>query len=281
MEGLALVRRRPEDLPDDSPVVVLVHGAMDRAASFGRTMRRLGGLDVIAYDRRGYGDAVAAGVAPGLEAHAQDLATILEWSGAPTAVLVGHSLGGTIGAQLVATAPRTAAGSVVTEGGVTIRSLAVYESPFPALDGSFDSVGGGAVEIGRTEGPEAAAEHFYRSMVGERTWSRVRERDRAARRAEGPALLAELEDLRRPGSAVDPAAISVPVLVGLGGLSSQQFRRGSELFAEALHMHGVDHEVDVLAGIGHGAHLSHPGTFARFVRRAAEDVERWAGPQRG
>src|SRR5690606_37540775 len=37
--------------------VLFVHGAMDRATSFGRVMRRLPQLDTVAVDRRGYGDS--------------------------------------------------------------------------------------------------------------------------------------------------------------------------------------------------------------------------------
>ena len=67
---------------------------MDRAASFGRTMRRLGGVDVLAYDRRGYAGSLAAGVAPDLSTHAQDLAAVIRWAEPTRLVVVGHSLGG-------------------------------------------------------------------------------------------------------------------------------------------------------------------------------------------
>ncbi|MEI2698896.1 MAG: alpha/beta hydrolase family protein [Microthrixaceae bacterium] len=120
------------------------------------------------------------------------LARIIDWSGAGRVVVVGHSLGGTIGAAL----------AVV--GDDRVVALAAFESPFPALDDSFDQIGAGAVQLAGEVGFEAAAEHFYRLMVGEATWSRVRERDRAARRAEGPALIAELADLRRRDHAIDP-----------------------------------------------------------------------------
>ncbi len=225
---------------------------MDRAASFGRTMRRLGDLDVVAYDRRGYGESAEAGVAPTIEAHAQDLARVAQWTRSESVVVVGHSLGGTIAVALA------------VSGDPLVRAVAAYESPFPLLDDSFDQVGGGAVQIAERDGDAAGAEHFYRLMVGDETWSRLRDRDRAARRAEGPALVAELVDLRDRDRAVDPADAPVPVLVGMGGLSSAGLRGSALRLAERL----GGPTPDVIELAGHGAHLTHPDEYARFCRDA-------------
>lgn len=260
VDGLAVTRRRPLDHDDGRPSVVLVHGAMDRSASFGRTMRRLGEHDVATYDRRGYGGSTSAGTAGSIAEHAADLSAVLDWLDASEVVVVGHSLGGTIAAQLAAAADRR------------ITALAAFESPFPLLDDSFDQVGGGAVQVGDEQGPEAAAEHFYRLMVGDQVWARLRERDRLARRAEGPALLAELRDLRRRDRALDPLVLDVPVLVGSGGLSSERLRDGARLLTERL-AHARSY---VIESAGHGAHLTHPDEFARYVdatvrRRSTDD----------
>ena len=253
VDGLSVLRRRPVHHDPDAPTVVVVHGAMDRAASFSRTMRRTGALDVVAYDRRGYAGSLSAGVAHDVAAHARDLARIIDWSGAGRVVVVGHSLGGTIGAAL----------AVV--GDDRVVALAAFESPFPALYDSFDQIGAGAVQLAGEVGFEAAAEHFYRLMVGEATWSRVRERDRAARRAEGPALIAELADLRRRDHAIDPRELALPLLVGRGSTSSDRMRAGAELLAAAAPVAAL---VEI-AGAGHGAHLTHPDEFARFCTAAA------------
>lgn len=234
--------------------VVLVHGAMDRAASFGRVMRRLPHLDVMAYDRRGYGRSASSGVARTLRQHAVDLATVVEWSGASSVVVVGHSLGGTITLLLASLA----------DGPVS--AVGAFEPPAPDLDGSRARVGGGAIEAGRSDGPEAAAELFYRHMVGDATWMRLRDADRLARRSEGPALLAELVDLRDGADRPDLDAVEVPVTLGVGGTSDERLRGGALAMRNQFPAWGL-HEI---AGAGHGAHLTHPDEFARYVDLVAD-----------
>ena len=80
VDGLAVTRRRPDGHRPGAPTVVLVHGAMDRAASFGRAMRRMGHLDVVAYDRRGYGASLDAGTSEHLTDHAHDLGSVIDWT---------------------------------------------------------------------------------------------------------------------------------------------------------------------------------------------------------
>lgn len=257
VDGLAVVRRRRDDLDPARPTVVLVHGAMDRAASFGRVMRRLADLDVVAFDRRGYAGSLAAGVAAGLDTHVDDLARIVEWIGAAHVVVVGHSLGGTIALDHASRAPDRLVG------------LGAFECPMPSLDDSHDTIGGGAVQIGETDGPEAAAEFFYRLMVGDDTWARLRERDREARRAEGPALLAELRDLRRTERSVDLDAVRVPVVMGDGELSRRHLRDVTARLRDVL----ADAWMIDIAGAGHGAHLTHADEFARYVRACVARAE--------
>ncbi len=258
VDGLSVVRRRRPDVEDDLPTVVLVHGAMDRAASFGRAMRRLPDLDVLAYDRRGYGDSPYVVGRGTVEDHASDLSAVIEASGATSVVVVGHSLGGTIALALAA------------RSGPRLDGVGAFESPAPWLDDSRASVGGGSVDVADREGPEAGAEFFYRLMVGEHTWSRLRERDRSARRSEGPALLDELRDLRAPDTSVDLAAVNVPVVVGAGGRSAEHLRRSAVQLQLAL----PDAWMIEITESGHGAHLSHPDDFARFVRAAVARTQR-------
>jgi len=250
VEGLGVLRRRPTDVDPDRPAVVLVHGAMDRAASFGRVMRRLGDIDVSAYDRRGYATSVRAGVAATIDEQAADLMSVCAWTGAQTVVVVGHSFGGTVALRLATSDPPDIVG------------LGAFESPVPTLP-SYRSDGVDlALAAAEEGGPEAAAEAFYQLMVGEAVWERLRPADRAARLAEGPQLLAELNDLRRPSGVPDLDAVTVPVLVGAGGSSNPSWRSSARELADRLPSAAY---VEIPAA-GHGAHLSHPDEFARYVR---------------
>ena len=257
VDGLATVRRRRDDVDPSRPTVVLVHGAMDRAASFGRVMRRLPDLDVLALDRRGYAGSLDAGVAMTLEDHVDDLMRIIEHSGAAHVVVIGHSLGGTIALQLA------------TRSDARVVGIGAFECPMPSLDGSYASIGGGAVDVGDRDGPAAAAEFFYRLMVGEGTWDRLRPRDRDARRAEGPALLAELVDLRRPEASFALDRVRLPVVLGVGATSRRDLRNTTTGLGAVL----PDAWMIEIAGAGHGAHLSHADDFARYVRACVARAE--------
>ncbi|MCZ7629597.1 MAG: alpha/beta fold hydrolase [Microthrixaceae bacterium] len=124
VDGLAVTRRRPET---PAAGVVIVHGAMDRAATFSRVMRRLGEFDVVAYDRRGYAGSRTSGtvragpirsgrfgcnrcssdVHDPLCGHARDLLTVVEWVSEQDPdlprLVVGHSLGALIALVAAAT----------------------------------------------------------------------------------------------------------------------------------------------------------------------------------
>lgn len=258
VDGLSVVRLRHADVDPSLPAVVIVHGAMDRAASFGRVMRRLPDLDVTAYDRRGYDGSIEGGVARTLAEHAADLVAVARWTGAERVVVVGHSLGGTVALRSAA----TAAPSDVPD------ALGLFESPVPTLPGFRPEAGDAALAAAATDGPAAAAECFYRMLIGERAWTRLRDRDRRTRLAEGEALVAELEDLRRPGAVPDPHSVEVPALVGDGSASAQPLRIAAAALADALPRGSAS----TLEGAGHGAHLTHPDEFARWVRRCCAPV---------
>ena len=51
---LAITEHEAAGAPNATPVVVLVHGSLDRSDSFARVLRRLDDLHTVVYDRRGY-----------------------------------------------------------------------------------------------------------------------------------------------------------------------------------------------------------------------------------
>ncbi|MCB9386681.1 MAG: alpha/beta hydrolase [Microthrixaceae bacterium] len=268
VDGLAVTRRRPDE--PASSTVVLVHGAMDRAASFGRTMRRLGDIDVVAYDRRGYGGSLdptaPQGEGGAIAQHARDLLTVGSWAAGPRndrpVVFVGHSLGGLVGL--------VASNAIGPDQHNPPSAVGAFEAPLPWLEDDDHTSGAMTLQVDREQGPEAAAEFFYRSMVGDRTWERISERDRQQRRAEGPALVSELADARRPrGTAPDDDGIPIPrtgtqLFVARGGIGPVHLRRAAERLAAKGSV-----PCEVLEGAPHGAHLSHPDLFAAWVREVA------------
>jgi len=215
---------------------------MDRNAAFARVTGHLRDLHTVRYDRRGYGKSVGLG-APDLQGHVDDLLAVIDGR---RSVVVGHSIGGVISLMAAQQSPDV------------IRAVGAFEPPMPWLDWwSSRSAGSAATRQGD---PGAAAEAFLRRMIGDERWEALPPRTRAARRAEGVALLAELASARaRP--AYDIGAITVPVLIARGGDGAEHHREAARVLAKAL-----GRETICIDGAQHGAHVSHHEEFARFVR---------------
>jgi pimeloyl-ACP methyl ester carboxylesterase len=257
----------------DRPVVVLVHGSLDRSTSFARVVRRLDGYHTVTYDRRGYqGSREAGPPCATLDEHVADLLAVID--GRPSLV-VGHSLGCVI----------ALAAALRADGPGPIVAVAAYEPPMPWL-GSWarrprPSAAPSADKPARPaatgrpeeEEPGLAAERFFRRMVGDGAWERMPEAGRASRRADGPALVADLATVRRADAPFDAARLDVPAVFGRGTGSLPHHRDA----VGWLTQHAVGSELVEIDGAGHGAHLTHPDAFARMVRSAADRVTRKAG----
>lgn len=235
--------------PPDAPIVVLVHGSLDRSSAFARTQRHLDGCTVVRYDRRGYARSLEV---PPSEHFADQVGDLEEVLAGRRAVVAGHSLGGVIALAAAQRHPDQ------------VAAVVAYEAPLPWLSWWPSSTAGSAATAGDDDGA-AAAERFMRRMVGDDRWERLPSRTKEQRRAEGPALLAELRSIRRPADPpLDPAAVSVPVVVGHGSESAPHHRQAARHLAEVL----PDASLVVVEGAGHGVHLSHPEAFADLCRRA-------------
>ncbi len=231
--------------PAAAPLVVLVHGSMDRAAGFIRAAHRLERYRVARYDRRGYGRSRPHAGPFGVDEHVQDLVDVL--AGRP-AVVVGHSFGGVIALALAARRPDL------------VRAVAAFEPPLPWLDWWPSGTAGGQVAASGDAGPVEpgdVAERFLRRMIGDDTWDLLPNPTQADRRAEGAALLGEITDLhsRVPFA---PDTITVPVVLGRGERGPRHHARGVAWLAARI----PAADVIVLADAPHGAHLSHPDAFA-------------------
>ncbi|MFZ9628719.1 MAG: alpha/beta fold hydrolase [Ilumatobacteraceae bacterium] len=227
--------------PADGPLVVLVHGTMDRAAGMLATARRLDDLRpdrycVLRYDRRGYGRSPHDG--PFDMAHqVDDLVTLLDGR---RAVVFGHSYGGNVALATAARHPHL------------VRGVATYESPqswepwWPR-----QSAGGAAIAAG--DDPAVAAEIFMRRLIGDARWESLPERTRSTRRMEGPAMVGELGDLRlhEPWRAAD---LSLPLIAGCGERARPHHREGMSRLAAAV----PGGEYVELPGCGHDAPTAAP-----------------------
>lgn len=240
----------------EGPTVVLVHGTMDRSSSFGRVARALPGFRVVRYDRRGYGHSQSLGPPTGIPQQIEDLLDVI---GDTQAIVAGHSYGGTVALASASRDPWRVAGVVA------------YESPMPWAPW-WPEASAGAAAVAAAADPEDAAERFMRRMVGDARWEKLPPSTRRARRAEGPTLVAEMEQMRPPHPpAHDPADVPVPVVAGHGTEGAPHHARAAEVFASTA----PDAELVVVDGAGHGIHLTHPREFAAMIRRVAERLG-WA-----
>ncbi|MHB1502729.1 MAG: alpha/beta fold hydrolase [Acidimicrobiales bacterium] len=250
--GLHIEDRPAKSTPDDDAddtIVVLVHGSLDGCTSFNRVLRRMPDVHAVIYDRRGYRRSRAVSPpALTIADHVNDLLAVIAGR---TAVLAGHSYGATISLGAALAQPET------------VSAVAAYEPPLSWLD--WWPVRGSPEAI-RAQDPASFAEGFFRRMVSDDIWNRLPEPARAERRADGPALVAELSAIREPVPPFDPCAVRVPAVIGYGSLTASHHRRAAEELAGCMR----DARLFEIAGAGHGAHLTHPDRFAAMVKLALQ-----------
>lgn len=228
--------------------VVLVHGSLDRSAAFARVQRHLADLRVLRYDRRGYGRSLGVPIADGFDAQVDDLAGVV---GTRPAVIVGHSLGGVVALAFAERHPDL------------VQAAVAYEAPM-SWTSWWPGTTAGSAATGHPGDAADAAEQFMRRMVGDDRWEALPQRTRDQRRAEGPALLAELRSIRDAGNPpYDLTRITVPVIAAHGSESSDHHRRTAVALAELV----SNAELVVVDGARHGVHLTHPEAFAALARR--------------
>lgn len=237
------------------PIVVLVHGTMDRSASFGRVVRSLDDHRVVRYDRRGYGRSGDLGPPTSFAQQVDDLLEIVESANVPV-VVAGHSSGGTIALGACARDSRRIAG------------LVVYECPLPWMSW-WPARSAGASAVADASDPEDAGEAFMRRMLGDDRWLRLPPSTRRARRAEGPTLVAEMSHLREPGAPPFRLEdVDRPVLAANGAAGAPHHAQAARAVASAV-PDGRHVEVDDAT---HGVHLSHPFEFAALIRSMTAQV---------
>ena len=231
--------------PPGAPLVVLVHGAMDRSAGMLRLSRRLDETHrVLRYDRRGYGRSKPHPGPFSMDAQVDDLLELLDGR---RALLFGHSYGGNVVLAAAQRRPDLA------------RAVAVYEAPVSWLPW-WPGTTSRSVAAAR-ERAEDAAERFMRRAVGNDRWDALPARAQAERRAEGVAFVEEVTDLG-VNAPWDADQIDVPVVVMYGELGREHHIDGSFYLAEEL----SDGQPVAIAGAGHLGPSSHAEGVAAVLR---------------
>lgn len=107
------------------PVILCVHGITATHAEFFPVAEALGaGFRVIAPDLRGRGRSNGIEGPWGMQAHAADVAAVLDHLGLPKAdVLLGHSMGGFVAAVAAATYPERFGAVLMVDGGLPLMNV--------------------------------------------------------------------------------------------------------------------------------------------------------------
>ena len=239
----------PSDAGPEAPLVVLVHGSMDRHTGFARVRGRLmETCHVVSYDRRGYGRSRhAEPAAEHVSDHVDDLEAVVAER---PCTIAGHSYGGDVVLSFAARRPDLA------------KSAVVYEPPLAWLD--WWPHHGSQPPQYRNVIPEEAAEAFLRRMIGDGRYERLPLTVREDVVKDGKALIAELTAIRLDPPPFEPADITAPVLVIYGAASEERHRRAASYLADSLpagSLHAVREAF-------HGGHQSHPAEFARLILAA-------------
>jgi pimeloyl-ACP methyl ester carboxylesterase len=240
--------------------IVLVHGSLDRSAGMLKLSRQLDReWRITRYDRRGYGRSRPCDGPFTIDAQVSDLVRVVESLGDAPVVLFGHSFGGNVALTAADRHP------------TLVRAVVVYESPMSWVDWwPADSAGGVAAKV--ADDPADAAEAFMRRLIGDRRWERLPESSRRARRAEGPAMLGELADLRRvrPWS---PDRIGAPVLALHGEQGRPHHRRAMHTIADLV----PDGRVRMVPGAHHFGPNTHAVVVAGMVTEFLAQAEQLSG----
>lgn len=229
-----------------NPLIVLVHGSMDRSAGLLKLSRRLdSSFEVLRYDRRGYGRSVDSNGPYEMADQVADLAALLTEQSASErdTVVFGHSFGGNVALAVADRCPEL------------VTAVAVYEAPMSWLDWwPGNSAGGTALSLGN---PADAAEAFLRRLMGDAGWERLSKSKQETRRAEGSAMVGELADLRKQAP-WSPDRILVPVLAMYGEDAKPHHQRAMDTLATTL----FDCRVVPIENAGHFGPYSHPDLVA-------------------
>lgn len=254
-------------MASNGPPVVLLHAGVADLRSWRATAASLGdrGLDVLAYDRRGFG-----GSPPSSDpfTHLSDLLLVLDFLDRRPALLVGSSMGGGLALDAALEAPERIAGLVLIAPAVSGKPEtpeAGYDAATRALGAAIDAADAAADldEVNRLEirlwldgpaGPEGRVEGSARDLALDMNRIALENEAEAADGASGVDAWSRLGE------------IEIDATVAWGGLDIPDVIATSRLLAERLPRVSASVE---LTGTAHLPYLEEPDAVAELIAAAA------------
>ncbi len=241
--------------------ILLIHPAGATASTWGSVFEQLAQVGrVVAYDRRGYSRSPGEPV-HSIPRHTADAAALLETLRCPPAVVVGTSVGATIGIDLAAHRPDL------------VRTVIAYESPWRASrrlpTASFlavlASMGWLALRGRRADAAERFLRWAYTYRDGGNAWEAYPAEWRRAARENAKAVLA---DIRIATGGYPPrtqlAAISTPIVCAYGSRSDATMGRIARSLVRAIPTASLRQ----IEGAGHAVTFDAPSNFVKVIAEA-------------
>jgi len=240
------------------PAIVFVHGMCgDADAWLDQQARLCGRYRCLAYDRRGHSRSPFGNGVRTVQAHADDLAALVDAMGLAPILLVGSSGGARIGLDVARRYPQVLAGAVLSE---------------PALiplsdDGGASFVAELAPAIRAALTPQAAVDAFF-EVVDPRLWAALPEERKDRFRANHVELFGDLEMPPYAPTDAELAAISVRIRFLVGADTKPVF---GQIVRRVAPLVPVSDVVE-LPGATHATYATAPGAFADEVASFAAAV---------
>jgi pimeloyl-ACP methyl ester carboxylesterase len=207
--------------------ILCIHGAGSSALAWSGAIRELARLGrVIAYDRRGCtrSERPQPYDHTSVSEHADDAAALLDALGAPPAIVIGRSYGGTVAIELALRHPDRVRALAVLEGDAP-RELA------PKTAAWIDAVAGRLARVP----VDAVGETLIDEVLGQGVWRSLPDELRRMLTENGPAILAELRGEWCPrADAAALATVAQPSLLVAAADSRPELREPTDALAAVL-----------------------------------------------
>lgn len=253
-----------EDMGSGAPVV-LVHGfTLDRRMWETQLPALLGArYRVVRYDLRGHGESAAPAAGYSSEAHAEDLAQLIEALELPPAHVVGLSLGGSIAAALAEEHPQH------------VRSITLLDANLPDVPFSdaFRSTLAGmyrSAQAGDVRG--ALNDLWLPSRLFQPTSTdpaKLAQLQAMVERFSGASFFDSAPPRTGPSIAERLGEIKAPALVLVGELDLPDFHGFAQTYAEAI----GDAQLRTIAGAGHMVNMDAPEAVNEAILAFLKQVD--------